>query len=850
MRYRIRAARDQRIAQFEAMAKHLKAIGFVHADEKAFELDLLDPAAESVVGTLPSSKVSSLFQDENIKTVLLVPSGSKLPDDPKQAVQLNIELNQNLSAAEQKLLHAQAVGRLALMGFRQTLAYDHLAYTRIRGSLPAEKVPYLLKDLRGLPTGWFVGGSDRDALPLPIRSVLPIRVVTVLPDLPAVAPSATVPSGKLTPDLHSYLSDATTAEKPIVVEAILENEPGDLALELRSKIRAAIPSLMVEGFTGSAVLLRLPRAALVKNVAALEAVRTVRFPRSANETVTPTTENLSGFVLDSRVDRLHSLGYTGAGVGVAVVASEFPGLERKTEKGLDGKTVERVSLAGVLLPPGSYLFDMTGEVNPTLDQRPGDPNRGSAGTAAALAVQMAAPQSPLILVRIDPARMHQLLTVARAVTGHETFSTAMYTRSDELSLAGAVLVSRRQSATAEYERAFSDLSDNEKAVKRRTDASAEMKALQAAEADYKHKLDRFLTLRAGLQSLRGMSVVVNTLVWESGYPQDAQSELSRVLESTYTVGTNVSSIRANKKATPTPIWVQAAGMSRGSVWSGPYLDVDGNAIMEFAPSSAPVPAGKWSRELNFLSLIRPEGNTTRLPAGTKIRLSLQWREPHSQEMALLSEPAYPLGLELFRQLDPEGKKVASDELIEVARSSADAVRLYKTSGSGVYEVLLETVIPEEGVYAVRVERLASAVKTVSRQSAELRPRLFAELLDSVSGRLGFDTFAETNAGVAVPGDSPAAVTIGTSRSLTGVGPGVTLGVKPELLADAAIEVSGKRYTGSGVAAGFAGGAAACLLGAGAKPSDLIKTAQLRPGSNLVLPDEWLQTLRPKTTTNR
>jgi hypothetical protein len=861
LRYRIRATRDQRIVRFEALAKHLSTIGFSHTDEKAFELDLLDPAAEIVTGTIGSADAPKLLANEDVKTVLLSPAGVKSFDDPKKVLQLRIELTPNLIASDQKLLHGQAAEQLGKLGFIQAVGYDHRGYTRLRGAMPAGNVSDLLKDLRGLPAGWFVGGSERDSLPLPIRAVLPIRTVTVLSDVPEVPPAAQADNfGKLTADLNAYVNDPTTADKPLVVEVVLETDTSGVTTGTRAAFRTAIPGVGVEGFAGTVVTLRLPRAALLKNVADLQDVRHIRLPRPGTETVVDGGGKPSDFVTTSRVNQLHRLGYTGDGTTVAVIASEFPGFELKVEKDVAGKEFSRVTIAGVTLPPGSYLFDLTGEVNPTLEPKPVDQTRGNGGTAATLAVHAAAPTAPLVLVRVDPSRFHQLLTVARAVTGTESLSTAMLTRADEVSVRGAVLESRRKAATAEFQQAFANLRDDERSVKRRAAAAAEIKALQAEEADHQKRLDRFLTLKNGLESLSGMSVVVNTLVWEAGYPHDGISELSRLIESAFTAGADVSAIRANKKAVVRPVWVQAASTAVGRAWTGPFLDTDSNGVMEFTPAGMPVPAKRWSRELNFLGYSADGKTDGTVPAGTKLRITIQWREPHNPDVVLPAEPTHPLDLRLYRQIDPLGKTVASDELAEVARSTGETVRLYKSAGSGVYEAMLETVIAADGVYALRVERGVAGgdLPPAARVAAELRPRIFVELTDpaqAAKGQVILDTYAVQNSGVGIPGDSPAAVTIGVptegdptkTASLTGVGPGVALGVKPDLLADGSITVGGKTTTGTGVAAGFAGGVAACLMGAGAKPADLIKSVRLKPGSQLILPDEWVRSLTPKAS---
>jgi hypothetical protein len=852
LRYRIRAAGDQRVTPFKAMAKHLQDIGFKPADEERFKLDLLDPGAELVSGTLASSAVGKLFDDPNIKTALLVPAGSKAIDDPKKAVQLRIELARGLPKEEQQQLHVQAVEQLAKLGFAHATGYDHKGYTRVRGAVAAEAVPQLVKDLRSLPGGWFVGGADRLTQPLPFRLVIPVRTVEVLSDLPAsdpVAPPAD--TGKLTADVKAIVDDAAAADKPLVVEAVMERDTSAEPAAVRRALKAALGGISVEGLVGSVVTLRLPTASAVKFVTDLPDVRHVRLPRKGTETVFALPDARAGDVLtDSRMKQLHALGYDGTGVTVAVLASEFPAAVVKPGK---PGTVPELELHGTKLPAGSRVLDLTTELRPTLDPAPADAARGPGGTATALAVHTAAPKAKILLVRVDPTRFHQLLTVAKVVAGEGTFSPALSTRSEELSLRTTLIEAQRRAVTTEVEKAYADLSDDPKAVKRRADATAALKQLQADTATHNSLLERFLVLESSMQAVKQATVVVNTLVWETGHPHDGESELSQLIERKFTPGGRVSAIRASRLP-PTPAWVQAGGMSVGSVWSGAFRDADPNRLMEFTDAKAPLTAGRWSNELAFLGYSSGGGKPAVLPAGLKLRVTMQWREPHRPEVLMPVEPVHDLKLRLFRQLDPTGQTTASDELAEVAVSQGSPIRLAKTPGSGVYEVTLSVTLPVEGVYALRVEggQARTGLPTSATLDAELYPRIALELTESeqsAKGKVVFSDVAVQRSGVGIPGDSLAAVAVGVgdekgTTSATGVGPAIPLGTKPDLLSEGRIAWKDGGATGTGVAAGYLGGAAACLMQAGVRPTDLVKTIGLKPGERFVLPESWLRSLSP------
>jgi hypothetical protein len=291
------------------------------------------------------------------------------------------------------------------------------------------------------------------------------------------------------------------------------------------------------------------------------------------------------------------------------------------------------------------------------------------------------------------------------------------------------------------------------------------------------------------------------------------------------------------------------------VWSGTYRDADDNGAVEFAPPDAALPRGRWSRELNFLGF-EPAGgkSTATLPSGLKLRFTVQWREPKFEAGVFTREPVYPMTLRLMRQLDPEGKAVASDELAEVARSTGVPVRLLETAGSAVYEQTLEVTVPADGVYALRLEGRSAVgeVLPALRRGAEFHPRVVIQPADQASagkGRAVFQTYPTVNAGVGVPGDSPAAVTVGilgpngeSVGTLTGAGPGIALRTKPDLLTTGVWVTDDGGASGSAVSAAYAAGAAASLRSAGVRVSDMQRSLNLDPGRPLVLPTELLSNL--------
>ncbi len=845
-RYRIRADRDERIRQFREMERNLKAAGFVPTPREDADLEIFDPAAEMMSGTIPSSSARKLLDDPRIQTVVLVPAGMSL-DEGKKLVQVRIALPTGLAPREQHDLHEQLSRHLGLLGFREGIAYDHRGYSLLRGAIPAENLLTLLKDVRTQPTGWFVPLVPKDLLPLPLRAVLPIRLVEVLPDLPPAAPEPAPPVGvqpaspKLTADARAVVESPASAGKPLRVDLILNEDPGAGWINLRDRIRTTAEGTAVEGLVGVVATVRAANAADVNKLAGLDEVRSIRLPRAGTETAR-TVANVTGSAAEvlsaSRVADLHRLGFRGEGSRIVILASGFPGLA-------DAQKANA-------LPAGVKFIDLTAELSPDVQPAPTEPNRTEGGTAAAIAAHAAAPAAQLILVRIDPTAFHQLLTVARSAAGDPSYSEALIARSTELKIQSERLVSRRTQVTERYNKAISDLRDDPKVVQERKEAAAEFDKLIAEERALKETVERFTALKASLDELRGSAVVVSTLVWDTGFPQDGMNELSQLLDEKFTPKPVSSSLRAAKRP-PIPVWVQPASPSVGQVWAGPFLDADANGVMEFPGTKT-----AWTPELNFLAFAGPDGQTTTaLPAGAKLRLTVQWREPHDPEGFLPREPVFPLALRLLRQVDPTGKTAASDEFVEVGRSTNAPVRLMKTPGSGAYEQTLEVTLPADGVYALRVEGRPSfeSVLTDQQQRAEIYPRLVVEPADGATaakGRPTLATFRTNAAGVGQPGDAPGAVTIGIrgpdgrpTGMLTGAGPGVQLRTKPDLLASGSIAVSGHGGTGVGVAAGFAAGVAASLRSAGVRATDLVTSIGLEPGAALVLPQTWLGTLLPR-----
>ncbi|QEL20067.1 hypothetical protein [Limnoglobus roseus] len=838
LRYQIATEENQRVREYRELTAALAKLGFVATASDDADLDKFNPLAERLAGTIPSKDARKVLDIGAIRTTILRPEGAPLPDDAKKPVQVRVQIVSGLDLAEQRLFHEQVTAQLGRLGFQEFTGYDHGNFSLIRGALPAGRVPELLRDLRDQPSGWFFSEIPREQLNLPLRDVLPVRLVEVLPDLdlgPVVVPPAPllpeVESPKYSLDLRDYLADPATAGKPFRVELVLDGPLPEGALQLRNSLRLSMPTAAMEGVYGNFAVIRVMTTTDLVKLAQIPSVLSIRVPRFAAEQPGSAKANVSvqTALQQGNVSALHGAGYRGAGTRVVVLATDFAGADK---------------LLGTRLPKAVQFLDLTAELSPTVEPTP--MGTGVSGTETAAAVHAAAPDAELILVRLDPVAIHQLLTVAKTVLGDTAASIAVQTRADEMTAEAERLTNRRDLVEAEYRKAFNDLSDDEKPAKRRANATEAFKKLLADEKVFKATSDRIAAIRAKLLGLRGANVIVNTLVWEDGYAHDALSEVSRLLDAKLAPQPTRSGLRALK--TPTvPVWVQAGSTSLGSVWTGPFLDADGNGVMEFAAGTKATP-GTWTPELNFLAMVGPDAKPTdTLPEGAKIRISVQWREPRHPDTDLTGQAAFPFTLKLLRQIDPAGEKFATDEFAVVARTVGMPTHVKRMFSAAIYEQILELAIPTAGRYALRVEggmAQDSLVRT-ARHVFELSPRIYVTANDpatAAKGRLVFTTYTPQASGVAIPGDATTVVTVGIVNGLVGAGPGILLRVKPDLF----VQDVASPDSATGVVAGVV----ACLAEAGVQPSGMTRLLTPKPGYWLLLPTDWIRELPRKAVEQR
>jgi hypothetical protein len=888
VRYRIQGDRNERVLQYEAMTKFFGGLGFKETESDVSDLAPFDPTADVLTGAIPSKTARDLLNDRRVHTIILAPAGYKAPADPLSPVRVLIELS---PSRDQLLLFNQTAIALSKLGFKPDLGFDTRRFTVLRGSVPAGKVPTLVRDLRFQPAGWFAAelapelyarlpdGTPTPDLVKPFADVLPVRVVEVfgpaegapavvtLPPIPADQPHL----NKWTADLRRRLAEAGAPGKPLRLEVVLAVTPTEGDLEWRGPFVRV--GATIEGRVGSVVTVLVPRGSMAADIAALPDVSSVRLPRVAAvpaaipdepkkqpkeekekqvryEADPPAGSAKASDVLKQiGLDRIHALGRKGQGIKVVVIDTDFAGWEQH------------------LAPPGRgdqaggvAFIDLTAERNKEV--RP-DPMPGTLGhgTQCAMAVRLAAPLADLYLVRAAADAPYQVINIARTVRAEQFQTEGMITRRTEIEAETTALTNRRRLAREEYARAFENFSDDEAARQRRVAAQQALRQLDKEEAAVFARQLRVEDVERNLARVAGAQVVLSELQWNTGFALDGASPVSRFLDDWLVRRRPPAYSRHLSRPNPgePPLWFQPAGDTRGQTWSGIYRDADGNGVMEFAPASEDLRPGRWSRELNFLSVSANGKDGLDLPSGAKVRVSVQWREPHDPS---LSEedyrvPVVPLRLQIVKQRDPAAEKYGSDEIDLVAESEGLPSRLQIEPAFGVYEHSLDITLPADGRYAVRLEgRLPSSIRpfnaaTLPAQevSWELRPRLFVESADG-KGRFALGDYSSAAGGVAVPADARGVFAVGAAGpdgkvrpfAATGAGAQTELMAKPDLVAPDTLPGSGDESAarGSDVAAAFAAGWAATLESAGVRPSNFRNLLKIPPGGMIGVPAEWFR----------
>jgi hypothetical protein len=850
--YRITAFRNERLVQYYDMMRFLKKLGFQrNPQEEVPETEPEDVKRTLLSGTIPSRSARALLNERHIRSIQLMPHGAKLPEDKATRVRVEIELYNGLTPEGQYLLSRQTFEVLAGLQFFEAVGYDHRGHTRLVGSMPLNRADALLTDLRQQPAG--------AKMPGPFKNVWAVRTSIVSPDLPSPAPRLRVPrvpkeQERLSPDLRSVLADAAAAAKPMRMEVIFAFAPEAEEKDSLRLLRLAAPGLIVEGRLGPLVTV-VANPAQAPSLAALGEVTGVRLPRlpQPSRPVAAEATRWKPLLDASGAARLQAMGRTGRGTRLAIVDSDFRGWQ---------------SLVGKDLPADTRLIDWTAERNADLLPDPFPAGDGpGAGTRRALTIVRLAPEINLTLIRIDPACPYMLEAAARAINGDAVRSISLDNRLAEIQNDQIALEQRRDQLAEERRSVLNTFPMNDAAQQRfikqaeeKKQTSEEVEKLpdfqKLPERDrafvlyrvrqityerdsraFHQRQTRYLQFKQNVLALRGIRVVASSLSWHDGFPMDGTSTLSRYFDD-----------RPFRAA----LWFQAAGDTAGQSWTGLFRDADGNGIMEFSDPQRPLPVELWSPEMNFLSWQTPNGQTVRdLPAGARLRITLQWREAHDPLYAQTGEDPYRQSLarnmriDLLRQLDPTGKSQPADDLEIVAQSLDAGTRLSASPNSATYEITFDVQIKQAGRYAVRIVGRApdsiyppgDPTLPFQRKQSEMRVRLFVSPLDA-SGRAIFHDFVTAAGSVGMPADARTAITIGAANvrndrqpySAGGAPFGLELLSKPDMLA---YDNDG----GTAESAAFAAGLAALVPPVGRTPTACLQNLHVPSGGVLRLPEE-------------
>jgi hypothetical protein len=739
----IDAPRDQHVAQYDSLVRHLTKLGFEFEPplEDRPPTDREDPTKDSLTGLVPAAKVLKILDSPFAASVLLSRPDFKKPDKVEAPVRVQLDLLSGYGPAQQQTLAAQVLVLLQHFGYRDSVGYDHRGFTgqphtRLRGTMPAGLLDVLLRDLRRQPSGWLAAGIPSADLPGPLRNASPILVAEILPD-PAPPEEPIGPPErdddaleKLDADLWALTAKKGEAARTVRLDVILATAPAAGSLTWKDALRHAAPSLFIEGRLGP-IVTGTALVGEVKALASMPAVSVVRLARApvVQAGPAPGIEADDGRALKATgLDALHKRGFRGKGVRVAVVDGDFRGFE--------------ALVRAKRLPATTRLVDLTAHRNSSLQPDP-YPDNGAAighGTHCALALALAAPEAELTLVRIDPAAAYMLAEVGDLIRGGPAVSASLGRRLDELTAARAQLRLRRDKLLLERRLILENYED-EKELRQRYDFLGPVRAwvftprewhqlrmaeLEREEEAFLARERRVLGLLAGAKELMGIQVVSCSLVWNEDQPLAGRSPLTRYFDT----------VLAENCRVPPPFWLTSAGNTRGQVWHGPFQDHDGDGVMQFAAPGSALPAGVWTRQLAFLAWQPLAGPPMAdLPGKTRFRVTVQWTEPHDRdyfvrpgEPDLYLQPLARPRLTVLRQRDPEGKALPADDFEVVARAPERPLRLELTFDragdmgvrvvrspdrplrldnfphSSTYEMAVEFVAEPGGRYALRLER--------------------------------------------------------------------------------------------------------------------------------------------------
>lgn len=883
LRYRILAPRDPHVIAYDGMIKHLKGLGFEFDPplDQHPDTDREDRSKNYLRGSIVPKNALKLLDAQVVQSLLLVPDGFDLPMDADAPVLVRLELSGKMEPDRQREFANQTRVILRELGFKEAVGYDHRGYTRrpqsrIVGAIPKGKLDLLLRDLRNHPAGWLGPVIPRDELPVPFRDINPVQVIEVLADTAGVKEIPDAPSrgieafDKITPELWALISDKDAATTPVRVQIGYVGHIAPEDRDWKNRLVETIPGIFVEGNVGQFAIAVL-RHDQVKQLALQPNISVLRLPFTNQVNVDPGIK-IKGddkkALEQTKLTELHERGYTGKGVRVGIIDRDFRGWEKLVKAGK--------------LPAKTRLVDLTTELDPDVYAKPyaGDPDEPGHGTLCAQATALAAPEAEIVLIRVETIDPYHLEEVVRYVQGGAP--SALIEKRDGEQVARLAKLRARRAELIEERRVilndFTDETDQKEYLSFLGEVYSwlysdrdwhrkRMEAHDAFEAEQSQRENRLFAHMKTIRTLEGIPVLVNAWSWHSGYSLGSNSPLSKRLD--------------DPKG---PLWFQPVSNTRGQTWLGPFRHTPGDPSMKFTDDADKLPPGRWSNEVNFLAWQTYKGEAkTELPEKTRLRVTLQWREPHDPDYFNGDDDPYrkplaQMGVMLLRQRDAEGKTLPGDTFELVARTLGQAQRIEHLPRASVYEHVLETTVEKGGRCAVRIEKqvstqwrmiphpirkspmfdllkdltptgirpLGAPTLTALEKNWDLQPRLFVEVIDEanrVHGRAVLADYWTDGGSIGIPADARNVISVGAASfkdepqpySAFGSPAGSELARRPWLYAYDELDLAGGGAFGTSVANAFAAGTVAAMLSAELPREELFKMLRAQEGRVLRVP---------------
>lgn len=745
--YAIKSDRLGRVTLYRNLVKALEQAGFERDPED--DPDPTEPENSNHVlftGLLPSKSLEKVANLSHVRSLLLAPVDFDWNANGEKPVRVEMMMGRG----SQRLLRDTSPPThkaLDALGFKEAVIYDTFQGTRLMGSLPTNQLLKVGSQLGSNPPG--------RAISQPFQ---PVMVVLAMPGSPLPAPftpPADAPAGfaKVAPELRQALSEQG---KVFRVEILLDRPFASQTAAIEELANWA-PNLVFESLLGSAVTV----------VGSSESLRALaNDPRVNAIRPGPVAHagpfNPEAFPVGTQWDPMRPHPLSGPGkwvIGgktlrdtVALIDADFRGLDqlKSAKEGL------------------IRTLDLTRERDSLLQADPfrGPVNEMGRGTLMAKQLLATQPGVKLVLVRIDPSVPAMIQRVAKAIQGEDVLADELMSqRLNEIRNERIAIADERAKVEADWKENGDDFGEEPEALKKRAEYQAKIAAIRKKEMDHHKRLERYLNHQKGLKALQEVRLVLCPLVWHEGLPRGGASPLSRWFDD-----------RPFRSA----LWVQASGDRPGQTWTGMFRDQDQNGVMEWT-GLAP---GKTPFALEEMGLKwRPTGaDVTRdeLPAGAKIRVTLQWREARDPYQTGVDrdsgrQPMANLRVRLVRVQPGEGKadpRLA--ERVTVAQPVGPALLIDHSPRAAVFESFVDLEVTQPGRYEARIEGTVpnSVIPEsvphlpVNRMKPEIHPVLWLKTLNP-EGNAVWEQSGE-NPVVGVPGDSHEILSVGSATEFQGL----------------------------------------------------------------------------------